>query len=111
MLLKLPYPTGLDVTTIAVNLTSGIDGNGVPNVVATYSGKCRYVEKAKTLRDPEGKMVRLEAKAYIGCDIAPLVTTTLRGNVTINGESKKIYRGYRPRNPDGTVHHTELELI
>jgi len=107
---KLPYPHFLDVTPIVVNITEGIDGNGVPAVVLTYSGNCRYYEKAKTIRDADGKLIQLEGKVTIGCDIAPTVTL-LKGHVTINGREMKIYKGKRPRNPDGSVNHTVLELI
>jgi hypothetical protein len=108
--MKLPYPKHMDNTPVVVSLTEGINANGAQNVVAIYDGKCRYVEKAVTVRDSEGKLIKLEGKAYIGCDIAPAVRL-LEGHATINGKTMKIHKGSRPRNPDGSVHHTELELI
>jgi len=108
--MKLPYPKHLDVTPITVHIMDGIDGNGTPNEVAIYTGKCRLVEKTKTVRDPDGKMIQLEGKAYFGCDIAPSVSL-LEGHVEVLGKEMKIYKASRPRNPDGSVHHTELELM
>ena len=110
MNIKLPYPAFLDVTDITVNLTDGIDGNGEPNIVDTFEGKCRLFEKAKTVRDPDGKLIQLEGRVTIGCDISPSVNV-LEGNVIIAEREMKIYKGKRPRNPDGTVNHTVLELI
>lgn len=33
------------------------------------------------------------------------------GEVTINGCKYEIYQASKPRNPDGSIHHTTLELI
>ena len=108
--MKLQYPKVLDKVPIVVSLTNGIGENGVPIVVATYSGKCYFHEKTKRIRNADGKLIELEGKAFFGCDIAPSVSL-LEGYVRLPLKEFKIYKGSRPRNPDGTVHHTELELM
>lgn len=108
--MNLPYPYYLEKTPITVTITEGLNGNGAPNTVATYNGKCRLEERAKTIRDADGKLIQLEGKAYIGCDIAPNAQL-IEGHVSVLGKEFKIYKAKRLRNPDGTVHHTALELI
>jgi len=108
--MKVPYPHHLDKTPIVVTITDGIDGNGSPKVVATYEGRCRMHETSRYDRDPDGKLVRVEGKVFIGCDIAPSVRS-LEGHVEVFGRKMNIYKASRPRNPDGSIHHTKLELI
>lgn len=108
--MKLPYPKSLDITPITVEMTNGINSDGEPNVDLVYEGKCRLVETTKTLRDADGKLIQLVAVAYIGCDIAPS-KNLVSGSVTIFGNKFKIHNVSRPRNPDGSVHHTKLELM
>lgn len=108
--MKLPYFSAWDVTPVAVSLTQGIDDNGAPLVVATYTGNCNFSEKAKTIRSADGQNVRLNGSLTIRGDIAPALGV-LEGRVEINGADWNIYNGTRFRNPDGTVNHTKLELV
>lgn len=108
--MKLPYLYQLEVTSVIINITKGIDGDGEPNVVSSYEGKCRFVEVSKTVKEPDGKQIQLIGKIYVGCDIAPNVDL-LEGHAIIKGRTVNIYKGVRPRNPDGSVNHTKLELI
>ena len=111
---KLPYPNHLDVTPIVVTITSGIDANGVPAVVSTFNGKCRFSESvSKRITEGStglGPFLELSALAYMGTDIAPEVKT-VTGSVVVNEVEYKIHHCGRPYNPDGTVNHTKLELI
>lgn len=107
--MKLPYPN-TDKVPIAIYLTNGIDRNGVPKVVKQFITNCTLNEKASYIRDTDGKLIRLESRVYIGRDIAPDLDV-IEGKVKIRGKEYNIYRSARPRNPDGTVHHTKLELI
>lgn len=108
--MKLPYLSFLDTTIIEVRITNGIDANGGPNVVETYQGLCYFSDKAKTVQTSDGQKVTLNGLVMIGEDIAPDVHV-ITGSVVINGGEWKIHRGFRAKNPDGTVNHTELELI
>lgn len=52
----------------------------------------------------------MNAKAIIEGDIAP--GRDIEGYVMVEGTIKRsIHRAARPRNPDGSVYSTELELI
>ena len=43
-------------------------------------------------------------------DIAPSLSNISDGVITINGCNYEIHTGCRPRNPNGTIHHTEFEI-
>lgn len=73
--------------------------------------KCRFVEKTKIIITADGKKVELLGKVILAGDIAPNILKISGGQVRINGACYEIYQGSRPRNPDGSVHHTTLELI
>ena len=108
---KLPFPDQLLVTDYSLTLNQqGISEDGEPLQAITKSGKCIFSEKAKRVIDSEGKETILLGKVIIKGDIAPSLKTISDGTITINASSYEIYAGYRPRNPDGTIHHTEFEV-
>ena len=106
----------MDTIPVIISLTSGINENGEPNVVYTYAGKCCYNERTKVVRagdssaSPTGEYVRTAGTIFIGKDIWPK-HTIISGSVVMADRTFKILEASRPRNPDGTVHHTQLELI
>lgn len=73
--------------------------------------KCRFVEKTKIIISPDGKKVELVGKVILLGDIAPNIKKISGGEVIINDSKYEVYQASRPRNPDGTVHHTSLELM
>lgn len=73
--------------------------------------KCRFVEKTKIIINPDGKKVELIGKVILLGDIAPNIKKISGGEVIINDSKYEIFQASRPRNPDGTVHHTSLELM
>ena len=99
-----------DKTPLTVSITQGVSEEGQPLVVSTFVGKCNYSEKTKYAQSSDGVWIRLAGRLTIGQDIAPAVAV-LEGYVTLGATTCKIHGGSRPRNPDGTVNHTSLELI
>ncbi len=73
--------------------------------------KCRFVEKTKIIISPDGKKVELIGRVILLGDIAPNIKKISGGEVIVNDSKYEIYQASRPRNPDGTVHHTSLELM
>ena len=73
--------------------------------------KCRFVEKIKTIITADGKKVELVGKVILLGDIAPNIKKINGGEIIINECKYEIYQASRPRNPDGSVHHTTLELM
>lgn len=108
---KLPFPDWLLQVPCKITLYSGgVGRNGEPNVGISWSGKCIFSEKAERILNTDGKYINLFGKVIVKGDIAPSLKNVSDGEITINSTSYNIYRGYRPRNPDGTIHHTEFEL-
>lgn len=107
----LPFPDFLLNTDYSLVLNQeGISEDGGPLEGIKSSGKCIFSEKAKRIIDAEGKQITLLGKVIIKGDIAPSLKNVSDGVITINGCNYEIHAGYRPRNPNGTVHHTEFEI-
>ena len=108
---KLSFPDWLlNTDYILVLNEEGVTEDGAPKISLETSGKCIFSEKAQRVIDAEGKQITLLGKVIIKGDIAPSLKTVSDGVITINGCNYEVYAGYRPRNPDGTVHHTEFEI-
>ena len=106
----LPFPNWLLNTDYTLVLNDGLTEDGEPKKMFETNGKCIFSEKAQRVIDAEGKQIDLLGKVIIKGDVAPSLKTVSDGVITINGCSYEIHAGYRPRNPDGTVHHTEFEI-
>lgn len=90
----------------------GLSEEGEPLISLNLKNqKCRFVEKTKIIISPDGKKIELIGKAILLADIAPSIKKISGGQVRINETEYEIYQASRPRNPDGTVHHTSLELM
>lgn len=106
-----PFPSRLAVTPCSVKLfAEGLTEDGAPNIKATWNGNVIYSERFRTVIDATSKKVTLIGRIILEGDIAPQIKAIADGEATVNGKVYKIYSGARPRNPDGTIHHTTLEL-
>lgn len=110
MIKKLAYPSFFDVTPVQVFVTDGIDRYGEEKIVDTYIGKCNYSEATKRVQNSEGLWIHLSGVIHIKGDIFPN-QSKVSGYVLLNGQKMIINSCTRPRNPDGTVNHTRLELL
>jgi len=109
---KLPFPRWLAKTDYSLCLNAeGITEDGEPIISVENEGKCIFSEHSKRIIDSEGKQVALIGKVIIEGDIAPSLKSVSDGVITINEKKYEIYSGARPRNPDGTIHSTQLELM
>lgn len=108
----LPFPEWLLKTDYTITLNEkGVSEEGEPIPSFTSNGKCIWNEKAKRIIDSEGKEITLLGKVIVKGDIAPSLKSVSDGVITINGCNYEIYAGYRPRNSNGTVHHTMFEVM
>lgn len=107
MLGKLPFPDWCLVTDVKVYAEIPIE-DGIENELI-YDGKCNFSEKSKTTINEQKQVVELTGKIIIKGDIYP--GKLIKGYVEINDIQKTIYKSRKPRNPDGSVYSTELELI
>lgn len=107
----IPFPDWLLNTDYSLVLNdNGISEDGEPIKSFETSGKCIFSEKSERIIDSEGKQITLLGKVIIKGDIAPTLKNVSDGTITINDCSYEIHAGYRPRNPNGTIHHTEFEI-
>lgn len=107
---RLPFPRFMARTPMKVFLTAGLTEDGEPGEDVIFEGKCIYDEQSRQVLDDERRLVRLSATAIIEGDIYP--GQDIEGYVEIDGGIKRtIFKAARPRNPDGSVFSTELELI
>lgn len=72
---------------------------------------CNYQSNAYTKITADKQIVSLSGKVLIDGDIAPDVQEIASGECTVLGVPRKIYRGTKARNLDGTVNFTMLELV
>lgn len=109
--MKFPYFSQWDNAKCKVSIQDTKPSrNGDFPVLNTYEGGCNLSEKSRVVRNTNGEYVRLACTLHIQGDIAPDLPT-FTGEATVNGRKMKIETVDRPRNPDGSVHHTRLGLI
>ena len=109
---KLPFPDWLANTDYSISINDiGISEEGAPISSVESTGKCIFSEHSKRIIDSDGKEITLVGKVIMKGDIAPSLKTISDGQITINGNTYEIHSGARPRNPDGSIHSTQLELM
>ena len=87
------------------------DEFGQPEKVLDLDLKCNFQDKARTILTVEKKLVEITGTAMFPGDIAPDWPTLSGGTVTVFGETRRIERGMKARNPDGTVNFSQLEVV
>lgn len=105
---KLPFPKWILVTPIKIYQTY-INEDGEPVETLLYDGPCNYSEKTKQTLDAERRLISLSGKVIVKGDINP--GKLIEGYIQVGDIKKDIYRTSRPRNPDGSVFSTELDLM
>lgn len=104
---KLPFPMWILKTPIKVYQTE-MSEDGEPVEELIFDGLCCLDEKSRQVLDAERRLVRLSGKVILEGDILP--GKLIQGFVEIGEDKRTIFRSARPRNPDGSVFSTELEL-
>ena len=89
----------------------GLTEYGEPLPTISYSGKCNYQDKAKTVLTAEKKLVEITGSALFPGDICPKLPVISGGEATIFDVKCRVLQGSKARNPDGTVNYTEVLLI
>lgn len=110
---KLPFPDWLAKTDCCINLDEkGLTEDGEKKV---YKGgincKCIYSECIKRVYDKDGKATELTGKVIVKGDVAPKLKEISSGSIVIDKRKRLIHSAIRAKNPDGTVHHTEFDII
>lgn len=105
--MRFPFPSWNQVTPVKVYQTE-LTEDGEPGETLIYDKKCFYDDKSRQVMTADRQLVLLSGLIIIEGDILP--GKTIQGYVQVEGERKNIHRAKRPRNPDGSVFSTELEL-
>lgn len=105
--MKFPYPKWLPKIPVKV-YWEGVDSDGEYVEELIYDGPAFLDEKSRQVLDAERRLVMLSGLVIIEGDIYP--GKPIQGYVVVNGQHKAIHSTLRPRNPDGTVFSTELNL-
>lgn len=105
--IKLPFPKWLPKIPVKV-VTEGYNSDGDFVSETLYEGLAFYDEKSRQVLNAERQLVLLSGLVIIEGDIRP--GELIEGHVEVNGTKKVIYNTLRPRNPDGSVFSTELNL-
>ena len=105
---KIPFPKWSLVTPMKIYQTY-INEDGEPIEELLFDGKVNYSEKSKQVMNADRQLITLTGKVICMGDIAPQ-HPTIEGYIEVNGIKKNIHRVSRPRNPDGSIFSTELEL-
>lgn len=109
---KFPFPDHLLVTPCIITLDSkGINEDGEPEKANPISTKCMWSEHTKRVYTADGKYVILSGQVIVKGDIAPNMSEISSGTVQIGKRVMHIHEAARPKNPDGTVHHTVFKLV
>lgn len=99
------------VCTTPIHITiegEGVDKDGAPPILLDYSGFCNWQDGGHIIYTLDSKTVDVSGKAYFNGDICPKLSNIVGGEAVIFGEHREIFKGYKRRNPDGTVNHTEI---
>ena len=108
--MKLPYFKGLwDRVEVTITLYGGLGEDGGPVEVGAWSGKANLSEKVRRVQDGNGQWIALSGVLHIEGDVLPGVQFD-NGEVDIGGIVHRIVSYSRPRNPDGSVNHTRIEM-
>ena len=91
--------------------SEGISEDGEPIIAFEDDLMCNYQDSAKTVLTAEQKLVQLSGSALFHGDIAPDLASLSGGTVTVFGIERDIFRGFKNRNPDGTVNYTRLDVV
>jgi hypothetical protein len=104
--MKLPFPTWCLNTPIKVY--AEIPGEDGVTEELIFDGKCNFSERSRTTLNEQRQVVNLSGKALFKGDIYPEL---IKGYVELDGVRRTIYKSSKPRNPDGTIYSTELDLM
>lgn len=105
--MRLPFPDWCLVTPIKVY--AEVPGEDGVEEVLIFDGKCNFSEKSRTTLNDQRQVVELSGKALFKGDIYP--GKLIKGFVVVDGTKRTIHRSRKPKNPDGSIYSTELDLM
>lgn len=88
----------------------GLDEDGAPEEVFSAALTCNWQDGGGVELTAEQKYVRVSGRACFSGDICPALPVITAGYGVVFGEKRRIARGVKARNPDGTVNFTEVRF-
>jgi hypothetical protein len=107
--MRLPYIDQFDKTPISIVMSGSVSETGVDTSLVVYEGRCFFTSSTKATYSGDGRKQTLKALALIKEGIDP--NEASGGKALVGGGEYKVHSVNVYRNFDGSVHHTELELI
>lgn len=89
-----------------IEIVREIDGEDGVTEDLVYKGKCYYEESVRRVLNENRQVIELSGIAIVYSNIK-----FDKAFVKIDGKVRTIYRTSRPRNPDGSIYSTEMELV
>lgn len=104
-------PDWVCTTPITIKIEGeGIDEDGAPAGTTEISALCNWQDGGRAVYTDDAKIVQISGRAYFNGDIVPTLSNITGGTAIVFGELREIHQGYKRRNPDGTVNHTEIQF-
>lgn len=88
----------------------GLDEDGAPSIAFEGELLCNWQDGGRVLFTEREKLIEVSGRAYFNGDVVPNLSNIVAGTATVFGELREIKRGYKRRNPDGTVNYTEIQF-
>lgn len=102
------------VCTTPIHLKVGAEElteQGEPQTLFEADLMCNWQDSGRVTLTTEQRTVDISGRAYFNGDICPDVPNITCGSAEIFGETREILQGFKRRNPDGTVNHTEIQFL
>lgn len=104
-------PDWVCTTPISITIEGeGLTEDGAPVEYSFPNLMCNWQDGGRAVLTAEQKIIEVSGKAYFNGDIAPEMSNITSGVAEVFGEKREILNGYKRRNPDGTVNHTEIQF-
>lgn len=102
-------PAWVCTTPISITIEGeGLTREGEPVETVLDGLMCNWQDGGKTVYTQEQKVIDISGRAYFDGDIVPTMSNITGGTAVVFGETREILQGFKRRNPDGTVNHTEV---
>lgn len=88
----------------------GLSADGEPSTTALTGLSCNWQDGGEVFLSEEQRTIHIAGRAYFNGDICQSIPNITSGYAFVHGETRDILKGYKRRNPDGTVNHTEIEF-
>ncbi len=104
-------PAWVCTTPITVTIESEeLTEDGSPTTTTLKGLKCNWQDGGRVVLTNEQKVVQVTGRAFFHGDICPAISNITAGTAVVFGELREIHQGFKRRNPDGTVNHTEIQF-